>query len=230
MDKDLSIIPALRRKALVYELEEKQKEELLANELLYITNDILQTCKYIIYYGTIEYTELINGEEKKKYYHLDGITYIGQINSKKQRHGMGITYFSSLHAKNNNCDYERYTGEYSNDNKNGIGELEYRDHTLYIGEWKKNKKDGYGIIFRQNKYSYDGCLKNDEIHGYGILDIYKEAKYECNWYNSKPHGFCKKTKPNGEIEYSRWKNGIKNYHFSIMSHINDEILNPMYMS
>ena len=144
MDNDRSIVPTLCRKALVYELEDTHRKELLNSELLYITNDILQTCKYIIYFGTIEYTESVKGEEKKKYYHLDGITYIGQINSKKQRHGMGITHFSPLFLKNNNCDYKRYVGEYSNDYLHGMGEFEYINHSLYVGEWNKNKKEGRG--------------------------------------------------------------------------------------
>jgi hypothetical protein len=55
---------------------------------------------------------------------------------------MGITYYSSKFSKNNNCDNKCYMGKYKNDNKHGIGELEYRDHSLFIGEWKKNKKDG----------------------------------------------------------------------------------------
>ena len=77
---------------------------------------------------------------------------------------------------------------------------------------------------------YDGELKGDELHGYGILDIYKKAKYECNWFNSKPHGFCRKTKPNGIIEYSKWKNGNKDYFFIITSHTDNEIINPIYKS
>ena len=229
MGKYESIIPALRRKTLVYELEDKHKEELLNNELLYITNYVLHECKYIVYYGTIEYIEEINGKNVKNNYNLDGMTYIGQINSKKQRHGMGITYYSSKFSKNNNCDNKHYIGEYKNDNKHGLGELEYHDHSLFIGEWKKNKKEGLGVLYIKDKYTYDGSFKNNELNGYGILDIYGNSKYEGDWYNSKLHGFCKKTKLTGEIEYSHWNHGKQNNDSIIHTNYNTEIINPIYI-
>lgn len=228
MGKDESIIPALRRKTLVYKLEDKHKEELLKNELIDSIDNILPLCKYIVYYGTIEYIEEINGKNVKKNYNLDGMTYIGQINTKKQRHGAGITYYSSTYAKNNCCESKHYIGEYKNDYKHGIGELEYRNHSLFIGEWKKNKRHGLGYLYMKDKYTYDGSFKNNELNGYGMLDIYGNAKYEGDWYNSTLHGFCKKTKPTGEIEYSLWTHGIKNNDSIIHTNYNTEIINPIY--
>ena len=228
MGKDESIIPALRRKTLVYELEDKHKEELLKNELIGSIDNILPLCKYIVYYGTIEYTEEIKGTKEKKNYNLDGMTYIGQINSKKQRHGAGITYYSSTYAKNNYCESKHYIGEYKNDYKHGIGELEHRDSSLFIGEWKKNKRHGIGYLYVKDKYTYGGNWHNNKFYGHGTLDIQNNVKYECSWHRNLPDGFCKKTKPTGEIEYSHWTHGRKNNDSIIHINYNTEIINPIY--
>jgi hypothetical protein len=224
MYKDEFIIPHLYKYTSVYDLSENHKNELLKYNLIDDVHYTLDLVRYVVYYGTIEYT--IN--KQTKYFNLDGMTYIGEINYKNQRHGIGITSYSSYFTKNNNYNEKKYIGQYAYDNKHGIGKINFWDNSLFIGDWNKNKRDGYGYLYIKDMYIYTGYWSNNHFNGHGILNILDNVKYEGKWYNSSLDGYCRKTYNNGIIHYSIWNKGVKKNNYTIISSMYNEIVNPLY--
>lgn len=147
---------------------------------------------------------IIKNDKEKKFYHgiwqkdvlnegyiyyENGSEYKGEIKS-YMRDGKG-----NFKTKNNN---EIYVGEWKEDQKEGEGELTFKDGTKYIGEFKNDKFNGKGKMQWKDGIYYDGEFMNDYLHGKGYLRGNNGHIYNGNFQ----HGYF-----HGEGEF-KWINGM----------------------
>lgn len=60
-------------------------------------------------------------------------------------------------------DQSRYTGEWKENKKNGLGTIEYADMSGWKGQWKDNMKHGSGTAFNRNQASRVEKYENDKL-------------------------------------------------------------------
>ena len=99
---------------------------------------------------------------------------------------------------NDNLDkmkhYYKYDGDWSNNNKDGFGEMIYVNKAKYVGNWENNLRCGKGIIYYNNKFKYDGEFKNNKREGNGkLIDNNDKVIYDGVWKDNLP---CKSEKLN----------------------------------
>ena len=84
--------------------------------------------------------------------------------------------------KNNNL-FNRYEGEYKEDERSGQGTFWYPDGSVYEGTWAEGQRNGHGIYTYANGDKYEGYWKDGRKHGLGEY-IYKERgiKYKGAYY------------------------------------------------
>ncbi|OAF64859.1 MORN repeat-containing protein 3, partial [Intoshia linei] len=90
---------------------------------------------------------------------------------------------------------DQYTGEWTDNLKEGKGTYIWKNGFIYEGDWKKDKKCGFGILLRQTNDAdvyhkiYSGAWKNDKKHGYGTQFSRNGEYYEGEWYANKQSGW-----------------------------------------
>jgi hypothetical protein len=131
-----------------------------------------------------------NGDLNEGYiYYENGSEYKGEIKN-YMRDGKG-------HFKTKN-DNEIYNGDWKEDNKEGEGELIFKDGTRYMGGFQNDKFNGKGKMEWKNGIYYDGEFMNDYLHGKGYLRGNNGHIYNGYFENGYYHG-------EGEF---KWINGM----------------------
>ena len=81
----------------------------------------------------------------------------------------------------------KYDGNWSNNNKDGFGEMIYVNKAKYVGNWENNLRCGKGIIYYSNQYKYDGEFKNNKREGNGkLIDNNDKVIYDGVWKDNLP--------------------------------------------
>lgn len=86
--------------------------------------------------------------------------------------------------------------------------IKKKDKVLYHydGHFSENKKDGYGEITYGDGKSYKGNFKADRRHGNGTLVTDAETTYTGEWNLGKMHGQGKLVSKDG-IKQGTWNMG-----------------------
>ena len=139
----------------------------------------------IFYLGIWENDILNNGN----IYYMNGAEYKGQINDYlREGHGKYIS------------DLETYEGDWKKDQKNGKGEIVYKDGTKYKGDFSNNKFNGDGEMNWIDGTYYKGQFLNNTLHGKGFLKGVNNHLY---------NGFFEKGFYHGDGEF-KWIDGDNN--------------------
>jgi hypothetical protein len=91
-----------------------------------------------------------------------------------------------------------YTGQVSNGQPHGTGELMIKSHPSYL--------------------SYIGEFKDGVMQGQGILNYNTGAQYKGHFTNGQPEGYGIFKKPNGETYQGEFKNGLMHGQGFLISH------------
>jgi len=93
---------------------------------------------------------------------------------------MGIFHYSN---------YQKYDGEWKDNQRYGKGILYYSKGHEYAGDWLNNKKEGTGNESWPNGDYYIGVYKNDLFNGQGSYYYNSTGdKYDGEWKNMRKHG------------------------------------------
>ncbi len=93
---------------------------------------------------------------------------------------MGIFHYSN---------YQKYDGEWKDNQRHGKGILYYSKSHEYAGDWLNNKKEGTGNESWPNGDYYIGVYKNDLFNGQGSYYYNSTGdKYDGEWKNMRKHG------------------------------------------
>ena len=115
------------------------------------------------------YSNILNERKCIGYFKINGINDIGIEESKED----GYIYY----------------GEFENNQKNGVGKLQWKEGIKYEGYFFKNQMNGYAIIKYPQKKKYKGQIKNGKMEGFGEFNWGGENKYFGNYSNDKRNGF-----------------------------------------
>lgn len=161
-----------------------------------------------------------NGQGLIKYY--DDTMYCGTYKD-DMPNGYGIRTYGG----------ERYSGEWKDGKKNGLGTLvepsgngifvgTWKDNNkvkgtltrsngdIYVGDWKNNKKDGQGTYSFKDGQKYIGEWKDGFYNGHGTMIFSNGDSYTGEWKIGKQDGEGTYTYANG-IKYSGvWVDGKQN--------------------
>lgn len=72
--------------------------------------------------------------------------------------GMAVFFFSG-------DDWQGYSGNYHQGQRNGHGVCYYSDHAIYEGEWKDGVENGRGIFYESTGDIYEGEWNNGYLEG-----------------------------------------------------------------
>ena len=136
----------------------------------------------------------------------DGSIYRGQYYNGK-KNGIGTYIFG---------DGNKYEGEFINNSFQGYGIYYYNENNkYYLGQWSNNEKNGYGELITNDKV-YMGFYLKDKKHGFGLSFSKKRKKYFLGfWTNGYKLG------PFKEISENKIKYGIVDIEGNI-NNIKDE--------
>ena len=174
-----------------------------------------------LFYQGIWEQDILN---KGNIYYMDGAEYKGEINNYlREGHGKYIS------------DLETYDGDWKGDQKDGKGEIIYKDGTKYNGDFRNNKFNGKGEIKWKDGTYYKGQFLNNTLHGKGYLKgsnnhLYSggfekgfyhgegefkwingennDIIYKGNYSNGKKDGKGKLYLKNGDIFDGNWESGL----------------------
>jgi hypothetical protein len=82
-------------------------------------------------------------------------------------------------------DGARYSGEFKDSLRHGVGKLQWANGDTYDGSWVVDRRHGHGIFTIAQGAVYDGDFHDDEMHGRGELrwpngDVYVgEFRHGC---------------------------------------------------
>lgn len=114
----------------------------------------------------------------------NGDIYLGQWNQQGERHGLGRYYqhsgsvwegvwihdhlacWARVHYGNENV----YVGEIAQGEREGVGQMKYKDGSMYVGEFRRDKKQGSGVMRSGVKgEDYLGEWSEGVKHGKGVI-------------------------------------------------------------
>jgi len=99
----------------------------------------------------------------------------------------------------------KYSGDWSNDIRNGFGTYHWCNGSLYAGQWKLDKREGHGTRTWPNGNKYVGDYKNHKRHGNGEFTFSNGSIFKGAFEDNKfVHGTY--TWPNGRIYNGDWNN------------------------
>lgn len=107
-------------------------------------------------------------------------------------------------------DYEEYEGQWTNNQKNGIGEIIYVDQSSYKGEFLNGKRNGIGEYKWSDNSYYRGEFKNNNMNGLGICKNANNVVFMGNFCNGLLNGYGEIKKPNGTSYFGGFIQGKKN--------------------
>ncbi len=83
---------------------------------------------------------------------------------------------------------KEYTGDWVDNQRQGLGVFYYTNGNRYEGQWVSNKRHGRGKMNYSNGDIYEGDWVNDERSGPGILICENGNRYEGHWLHDKKEG------------------------------------------
>ncbi|CAJ1941901.1 unnamed protein product [Cylindrotheca closterium] len=115
------------------------------------------------------------------------IIYEGEFERGRMQ-GKGIYYYEQ--AKNSKCTDggARYTGEFKENMRNGIGKYYLPDTSVYEGMWSNGLMNGRGVLTWADNSCYDGEWKDGIRTGQGILKTSDGFYYDGMWVNNSMEG------------------------------------------
>ena len=66
-----------------------------------------------------------------------------------------------------------YDGAWTDNNKDGIGKMTYKDQGTYYGYWKEGKRSGEGVFTYPNQDLYSGNWANGNKEGQGTFIFFE---------------------------------------------------------
>jgi len=114
-------------------------------------------------------------------------------------------YYGSLNDKK---ESSKYTGEFKENLRHGIGIYTLPDGSIYDGEWRENNPNGWGLFRWPDGSEYQGPWKDGKRNGTnGILLGADGFRYEGAWSNNAMEGIGNATYPNGQTYEGKWVGG-----------------------
>lgn len=100
-----------------------------------------------------------------------------------------------------------YEGEFSDDNLQGWGIIQYANGNHYSGQFVQDKMDGYGEYYAVNGDTFVGEWKQDQKYGFGILHVPQPKKLIIGfWKQNLQHGVGSIITEK-YVKFGLWKNG-----------------------
>jgi hypothetical protein len=125
---------------------------------------------------------------------------------KGRMQGQGTYYYYD--ALNNKKETSKYTGEFKENLRHGIGIYTLPDGSIYDGEWRENNPNGWGLFRWPDGSEYQGPWKDGKRNGTnGILLAADGFRYEGAWANNAMEGIGVATYPNGQTYEGKWVGG-----------------------
>ena len=106
----------------------------------------------------------------------------------------------------NNC--WEYTGEKVDDQKHGLGVLEFCDGSKYEGKFKNNQFHGIGKLTFANGETYFGNWSRNNKQGVGIYLHANGMKYKGEWKRDKKNGLGRTEWPSGDCHIGKYTDGF----------------------
>merc|ERR1711907_41390 len=126
--------------------------------------------------------------------------------AKAQKEGPRRTIYSSV--KEVGRAKETFTGQWHDNQKDGMGTQVYKNEDRYVGTWQNNKRHGQGEYYKMVKGQlikrYAGEWKNGLRDGLGMLFGDDGELYDGEWSCGKRHGHGKQVYANGDVYEGRW--------------------------
>ena len=111
-------------------------------------------------------------------------------------------------ALNNKKESSKYTGEFKENLRHGIGTYTLPDGSIYDGEWRENNPNGWGLFRWPDGSEYQGPWKDGKRNGTnGILLAADGFRYEGAWSKNSMEGIGTATYPNGQTYEGKWVGG-----------------------
>jgi hypothetical protein len=101
----------------------------------------------------------------------------------------------------------RYTGEFKENMRHGLGEYRLPDGSVYHGMWSQGKMNGRGVLTWPDLSVYDGDFKDGERHGQGLLRTSDGFSYDGTWVQNAMEGRGIARYPNGQSFEGLFSNG-----------------------
>ena len=101
----------------------------------------------------------------------------------------------------------RYTGEFRENLRNGIGRYFLDDGSVYDGQWRDGVMNGLGVFTWPDKSMYDGVWKDGKRNGQGLLKKADGFLYDGQWVNNTMEGRGSAIYPNGQKYEGSFSNG-----------------------
>ena len=101
----------------------------------------------------------------------------------------------------------RYTGEFKENMRHGLGHYILPDGSEYHGMWSQGKMNGRGVFTWPDRSVYDGDFKDGERHGQGILNTSDGFTYDGTWVQNAMEGRGIARYPNGQTFEGLFSNG-----------------------
>jgi hypothetical protein len=154
---------------------------------------------------------LPDGKGKMKYSNPMGLTvfetYDGEWISGEREGNNGVMTYT---------DKSLYDGNWTKDQRNGLGKMTYVDKSIYYGNWANDQRNGPGNLIYDPQMetvytSYDGRWANDKREGKGVMVYGAESpyiKYDGLWENDLQHGQGTMEYKEGKPFTGEWINGV----------------------
>lgn len=143
------------------------------NSLLTFASEITQIQTSVgTYYGV---DEPYSDYSKSSFYFDCGDAYIGQWKDKKFS-GSGEYIYDKI---------GKYTGDFKNGIRTGIGTFEWLDNSRYSGEWDEDKITGTGVYVSSTGYTLNGVFSNNKFIQGKMIYINDKNTYEYSIKNGK---------------------------------------------
>merc|ERR1719313_2360714 len=107
------------------------------------------------------------------------------------RHNKKYATNKRLGLKNSEGKYSggsRYTGDWRDNKRHGLGIFYYKNGAKYEGEWRSGLKHGHGKMVYANGDVYEGDWMDDQRAGLGVLTLANGDTYEGHWLADKKEG------------------------------------------
>ena len=106
------------------------------------------------------------------------------------------------------CPFERYTGEWAEDMRDGNGTWAGTRHdaeVAYEGDWRRDQRDGVGKSRDDDGATYEGDYVRDTRHR-GVLNLANGDVYEGHFNASGRHGLGECAYVDGGTFVGEWAN------------------------
>jgi hypothetical protein len=142
------------------------------------------------------YGKLMSSDRKK-------IIYEGEWERGRMQ-GTGTYYYGSSDPLQLGS---RYTGEFRENLRNGMGRYFLPDGSVYDGQWRDGVMNGVGAFTWPDNSMYDGVWKDGKRNGQGLLKKADGFVYEGQWVNNTMEGRGSAIYPNGQRYEGSFSNG-----------------------